>query len=68
MYRENNTAAFMWKCLTFADRRYICRKAREIDSSGAAWKRHEAQAAFNKNAMDKKRKANTERRTKAAAK
>jgi hypothetical protein len=68
MYRKNNTAAFMRKCLTLEDRRYIRRKAREIDSSGAARIRREAQAAFNKNAVGKKRKADTERRTKAAAK
>jgi len=68
MYRKNNTAAFMRKCLTLADRRYIHRKAREIDSSGAAWKHREAQAAFNKNAVDKKREADTKHRTKVAAK
>jgi len=68
MYRKNNTAAFMRKCLTLADRRYIHRKAREIGSSGAARKCHKAQAAFNKIAVDKKRKANTKCRTKVAAK
>ena len=58
----------MCQCLTLADQRYICKKTREIDSSGAARKRCEAQAAFNENAVDKKRKADTKRRTKAAAK
>ena len=58
----------MQKCLTLADQRYICKKTREIDSSGAARKHCEAQAAFNKNAVDKKRKADTKCRTKAAAK
>jgi hypothetical protein len=68
MYRKNNTAGFIRKTLTLADRKYLRRKAREIDSSGLAKKRREVQAAAYKDTVEKKRKATTERKAAQDAK
>ena len=68
MYRKNNTAAFIRMTLSLADRKYLRRKAREIDSSGLAKERREAQAVAYKTTVERKRKAATERKAAQDAK
>ncbi|KAF7982031.1 hypothetical protein HWV62_30288 [Athelia sp. TMB] len=48
MYHKNNTGAFIDKCLGPEDQAYLWRKAREMDSSGAARKRRKEQADHDK--------------------
>jgi hypothetical protein len=52
MYRKNDTAAFIHKTLNFADCKYLQQKAREIDGSGQAKKRREAQAVAYKETVE----------------
>jgi hypothetical protein len=68
MYRKNNTGAFIRQTLTLSDRKYLRKKAREIDSSGVAKKRRELQAAAYKETVEKKRKASTQRKVAQDAK
>ena len=68
MYHKNDTAAFIRKTLNFADCKYLQQKAREIDGSGQAKKRQEAQALAYKETVQRKQKAETERKAAQDAK
>jgi hypothetical protein len=60
MYCKNDTAAFIRKTLNFTDCKYLQRKAQEIDGSGQAKKRWEAQAVAYKETVQRERKAEAE--------
>jgi hypothetical protein len=68
MYRKNNTGAFIRKTFHLTDRKYLRRKAQEIDSSGQAKLHHEVEAAAYKETVERKRKAVTERKAAQDAK
>jgi hypothetical protein len=57
MYQKNNTAAFIHMTLSFADQKYLHRKACKIESGGLAKEWCEAQAVTYKTTMEKKQKA-----------
>jgi hypothetical protein len=68
MYRKNNTGAFIRQTLTLSDRKFLRKKAREIDSSGVAKRRRELHATAYKETVEKKRKASTQRKVAQDAK
>ncbi|KAF7966578.1 hypothetical protein HWV62_37835 [Athelia sp. TMB] len=61
MYRKNGVAAFIDSCLSEGDRKYLRRRAREIDSSGLAKQQREAQSKANQAIKDRKRKSDEAR-------
>lgn len=63
MYRKNEVAVFIRSCLSAEDKKYLRRRAREIDSSGVAKKEHNANTAAHKATLLVKQKADEVRMT-----
>ena len=68
MYQKNNTAAFIQKCLTLEDRKYLRKRARDDDASGMAKRRRKIQAEAYQVVADKKRTGDVVRKAAQAEK